>query len=95
MDDFAFVLDPGRAGKLLIIGFGRDRVPCASVTDVLAKAVARIAAVAYHSLGHAGHLIEHDNGMRQLVDLPRGDSEGDGALSPVGDHAGLGAIAAT
>lgn len=95
LDDVAVVVDPIRTSELLLVALGRDRGACTGGPDVLAEAVAGIAAVAHDPLGHAGQLVEERNGVRQFVGLPRGVAEGNGAPSSVGDHASLGAIAAT
>src|SRR5689334_25377597 len=61
---------------------------------MLPEGVARAAAVGRHPLGHARQTVERGHGMRQLVRLPWREAEGDGPSLAVGDHAGLGAVAA-
>jgi hypothetical protein len=63
--------------------------------DVLTEAVTRVASVTNDPLRHSGQLLEQGNGVREFVRLTRRDPERDGVPSRVGDHASLGAIAAT
>lgn len=95
LDDVAVGVDPLRTGKRCLVGLGRDRWPCTGSPDRLAEAMTGVAAVTHHPLRHARKLIEQRKGVGQFVRLTGHDAERDGASSPVGDHAGLGAIAAT
>lgn len=95
LDDVAVAVDPVGAGDRRLVALGRHPRTRTGVPDVVAEAMAGIAAVAHHPLGHAGQLAEEWDGVRQFVRLSRRDAKADGAASSVCDHAGLGAIAAT
>lgn len=82
----AIVVGPIPASELLLVALGRDRRPCAARPDVVAKAVAGIATVIRHPLGHAGQPVDERNGVG-LVHVPaRRNAEDDGAPASAGDH---------
>lgn len=72
-----------------------DRRPSAHVPDAFSKGVARIAAVRRHPFRHARKAGEQRDCLRQLMRLFWRQSEGHRPAGAVGDHAGLGPIAAT
>ncbi len=94
LDLVAVGVDPVWAGHGRLVLLGRDRGPGAQVPDVLAKAMAAVAAVGDDPAGHAWQLVEQRHGMRQLVRLAWCEDKGHGPAYRVGDHASLGAIAA-
>ena len=65
------------------------------VPNVLAEAVAAVTTVADHPLRHARQPLEQRDGMGQFMRLAGCDAEGDGATSPISDHASLGFKPAT
>src|ERR1700712_5053233 len=73
----------------------RDRGPRPHVPDVFAKDVAGVAAVPHDPFGHPRQLVEQGNSVREFMGLTPRQPEGVSAALPVGDHASLGAIAAT
>ena len=95
LDLIAVVVDPIRAGHGRFVALRRDRRPSAHTPDVLAKDVAGVAAVPHDPFGHPRQLVEQGNSVREFMGLTGRQPEGDGAAPPVGDHASLGAIAAT
>src|SRR5829696_7701744 len=95
LDDIAVGIDPVRTGDRRLIGLGRDRRPRTDAPDVLAEAVTGITAIRYYPAGHPRQSVEQRNGVRQFVRLTRCKAKRDGASQTVGDHASLGAIAAT
>ncbi len=95
LDDVAVVVDPGRTGYRRFIGFGWDRRFRTQAPDVFAEAVAGIAAISHKPARHTRQAVEQWNGFRQLVRLTGRDPESNRSSQAVGDHASLGAIAAT
>ena len=90
------VVDPAGAGDWRVGALGRDRRAGAYVPDPLAEGVGGVAAVADHPTGHvARQTIQQFRRHRQFMCLAGREREGNGAPTTVGDHAGLGAIAAT
>jgi hypothetical protein len=73
---------------------GRNGGPCAQVPDALAEGIGGEAPVTDDPAGHVRQTAEQPRGKRQLMRLPGGEREGDGAPAPVRDHAGFCAIAA-
>jgi hypothetical protein len=60
---------------------------------MLAKGVAGVASVGDDPSGYTGQAVEQENGVRELVGLPRRDPEGYGPTRSVRDDYRLGAIA--
>src|SRR4051812_20002879 len=91
----AIGVDPVRAGDRAFVLLGRDRRTRAQAPDVLAKGVAAQASVRHHPFRHPGQALQERDRMRQFMRLARSQDEGHRASKPVGDHARLGAVAAT
>ena len=93
-DVVAIVVDPLRTGHGGFVLLGRDRRTRAHVPDVLAEGVAAETSVRHHPLRHAGQALQERDRMGQLMGLARRQNKRHRPSEPVGDHAGLGAIAA-
>src|SRR4051795_1025891 len=91
----AIVVDPLRAGDLVLVALGRDRRTRAQAPDVLAKGVAGMTPVRHHPLRHPGQVLQKRDRMGQFMGLARRQDEGHRPSKPVGDHARLGPIAPT
>src|ERR1044071_4667901 len=89
----AVVVDPLRAGDRRVATFGRDGGTCTKVPDALAKGIGGEAPITDNPSGYVGQKAEQPRDQGQLMRLPGGEREGDGAPAPVCDHAGLCAIA--
>src|SRR5215218_6667697 len=94
LDEVAVVVDPCRAGDLLLIALGRDRRTRAHVPDVLAESMRSEAAVAHDPKRRLRQTVQEAGRERQLMGLTRRERETDGAPAAVRDHARLRAVAA-
>ncbi len=95
LDHVAVVVDPVRAGNGCLIALGGDRWACAALPDVLPEGMAGVASISNHLLRHARQAVEEGNSMREFMGLTGSHDEGNRSPEPIGDHAGLGAIAPT
>src|SRR4051795_3153616 len=93
-DAVAIVVDPAWAGHGRFVFLGRDRRPSALVPDELAERVRGIALVADDPSRDIRQAIDQILGQGEFVGLTWGQSEADRPAGTIGDHAGLGAIAA-
>src|SRR4029453_6841009 len=94
LDAVAVHIDPRRAGDGRLMALGRDRRACAEVPDEVAEGVAGVTAVADDPGGDEGEDRQEQRRQRQFVRLSWGQGEADGATGGIGDHAGLGPVAA-
>src|SRR3712207_2092989 len=94
LDPIAVVVDPGWAGDGRLVALGRDRGAGAEAPDEVAEGMAGVAAVGHDPGGDDREEGQEQRSQRQLVRLPGGEGEADGAAGGVGDHAGLGPVAA-
>src|SRR3712207_2327212 len=93
-DPIAILVDPRRTGHGRFAALGRDRRACAEVPDEVAEGVAGVAAVGHDPGGDEGEDRQEQRGQRQFVRLSWSQGEADGATGSIGDHAGLGPVAA-
>src|SRR4051795_5178124 len=93
-DAVAIVVDPAWAGHGRFVFLGRDRRPGALVPDELAERVRGIALVADDPSRDIRQAIDQILGQGEFMSLTWGQSEADRPAGTIGDHAGLGAIAA-
>src|SRR5215212_6299163 len=91
----AMIVDPVRTGHRGFVLPGRDCRTRAQGPDVLAEGVAAQASVRHHPLRHPGQALQERDGLRQFMRLARRQNKGHRPSEPVGDHARLGAVAAT
>src|SRR3954454_11665884 len=91
----AIVVDPLRAGDLVLVALGRDRRSRAQAPDVLAKGVAGMTPVRHHPFRHPRQALQERDRMGQFMRLTRRQDEGHRPSEPVGDHARLGPVAPT
>src|SRR3954463_3216561 len=94
LDAVAIVVDPAWAGHGRFVFLGRDRRSGTLVPDELAERVRSIAFVADDPAGNVGQAIDQILGQGEFVGLTWGQSEADRPAGTIGDHAGLGAVAA-
>lgn len=83
LDSITVGVNPLWTGDGRLMPLRRDRRPRAHVPDMLAEAMAGVAAVPHHPLRHARQLIQQRDGLGQLMRLSGRDPEGDGATSAV------------
>ena len=93
LDEVAVVVDPLWAGDRRVGALGRDGGPRAQVPDALAKGIGGEARSPTIHPGTSGRQPSSPGARGSSCACP-GASEGDGAPTPVGNHAGLRAIAA-
>src|SRR4051795_9553340 len=94
LDTVAIVVDPAWAGHGRFVFLGRDRRPGTLVPDELAERVRGIALVADDPAGNVGQALDQILGQGEFMGLTWGQSEADRPAGTIGDHAGLGAVAA-
>src|SRR5690606_27527322 len=95
LDAVAVVVDRREAGDGRLVAAGRDSRARTEIPDVLAEGLAAVAAVGDDPDRHTGQTGEQRHGLGQLMRLTGRESGSGGPARAVGDHAGLGAIAAT
>ena len=86
----AVVVDPLRAGNGCVGTPGRDGGTRAQVPDTLAKGIGSEAPIADNPPGHVRQTAEQSRRKGQLMRLPGGEREGNGAPAPVRDGRGRG-----
>src|SRR4030095_2046845 len=91
----AIGVDPVRTGHRSLVLLRWDRRTRAQAPDMLATGVAAQASVRHHPLRHAGQARQKRDGVGEFMSLPGSQDEGHRPSKPVGDHARLGAVAAT
>src|SRR4051794_24381569 len=94
LDAVPIGVDPRRTRHRRLIALGRNRWPCAEMPDEVAKGLAGVAAVGDNPGGDDGEDGQEQRGQRQFVRLTRSQGEANGATGGIGDHAGLGPVAA-